>query len=1100
MRKRLNVRLLLRSGLALLVLAVVAHAVHAWQMGRHARGQLAQADLAEKEGRQDDLLLALNRHLIFDPDNDEVRARYGLALASAARTPRTRWGALEVLREVLIRLPGRADVRRKAADLALELKQYAEAARHAEVLRRNKPDDVELQLLLARCALGQGSALRARTALESAVRLEPGHIEANTLLALLLLQRFDRPRLATQVLDRLVRRRPRDPKVYLARARYRAGHGAVEKAEEDLALARVLAPRDLDILAESASLAWQRGHPETAREHWARAVRHHPAQARAYLGLARVQRHCGQDHEALRCLRKGIKKIPTDPALLGELADLLQEAGETKAAAKVIRALRKKGGALAPLRYLDGRLLEDRERWAEAARAFEEASVARGGSPDLTARAQLGLARCEGKRGAVQRQLTAARRAVSADPYLAAARLELGSLLLGLGALDEAVTELRALVKLPAVPKAGWPKLARALVQWNLLLSAEQRDWAEVDRALARAGEAKGDAVELAILRARSLLGRDLPDEAKVTLEEARRTAPKRFEPWEALADLALLQGKPREAEKVLAQARGTLGDRPEWRIARANLALQADPEKAGPVLRRLERGLDRLPTAGRLRVLWHLIGIYQRQRDRAGQVRLCRQIVAIRPRDREAHLVQLDVALLAGDDATATRLVKALRRVEGKDGAGWRYAEAARLAQERGRRKGLGEARKLLAEARRRKPSWVRPVLLKARLDDADGRAESALSDYLKALELGARQPSAVGRAVQLLVAARRYVQADRVVAWGQQQGILGQQSWRFGAEVAVLARQAHRAVALARLAVPAGTTDFRDHLWLGSVLEALERTTEAEQAYRDAVRVEPHAPDAWVALVAHLARSGPTFQAEEALADMERTLPKKHRLLAVARCREVMNQPVRAAESYRRAVAKAPSDRGVLQRAAAFFVRIDQPRQAVPLLRRLLEPRALLPEESMPEVRRQLALLVASGGVGRAEALALLEQNRQAEGDSEADQRVQKFVQAQRPGERRPALRALEKMPGGPVRVPAERYRLAQLYDAEKDGMKARPHWLTLLEADGLNPAYLAGYVRSLAGRKKPAEARLWLEQLEKVEPDSRRTQAVRRLVRRR
>src|SRR5437588_815599 len=47
---RLNMSLLVRTGIGLVILAGLAHLVHAWQMGRHARAPLAQpqrADLLE---------------------------------------------------------------------------------------------------------------------------------------------------------------------------------------------------------------------------------------------------------------------------------------------------------------------------------------------------------------------------------------------------------------------------------------------------------------------------------------------------------------------------------------------------------------------------------------------------------------------------------------------------------------------------------------------------------------------------------------------------------------------------------------------------------------------------------------------------------------------------------------------------------------------------------------------------------------------------------------------------------------------------------------------------------------------------------------------
>src|SRR4051794_31217009 len=96
---RVNVSFLVRTGVALAVLAGLVHLVHAWQMTRHAGDQLARANQVERDNHPDELVRSLGRSLAFEPGNHAVRARHALALADHARTLRQRWKALQALLE-----------------------------------------------------------------------------------------------------------------------------------------------------------------------------------------------------------------------------------------------------------------------------------------------------------------------------------------------------------------------------------------------------------------------------------------------------------------------------------------------------------------------------------------------------------------------------------------------------------------------------------------------------------------------------------------------------------------------------------------------------------------------------------------------------------------------------------------------------------------------------------------------------------------------------------------------------------------------------------------------------------------------------------------
>jgi tetratricopeptide (TPR) repeat protein len=355
------------------------------------------------------------------------------------------------------------------------------------------------------------------------------------------------------------------------------------------------------------------------------------------------------------------------------------------------------------------------------------------------------------------------------------------------------------------------------------------------------------------------------------------------------------------------------------------------------------------------------------------------------------------------------------------------------------------------------------------------------------------------VRRAVTLLAAQGRAGAADRLVSQAQARGALGGDFLRQAAEIAARARNFDHAVELARQAVPGDAGLYRDQLGLGQVLAACGRDAEAAAAFRRAARQVPDSPEVWLTLLTHLNRTGEVDQADAAVAEMKERLPAALRALTLARVQEALGRFGRAEAEYHRARTERPHEALVLRRLADFYLRLDRPARAEEVLRSLLGPRAALPLEEVPAVRRQLALaLSADGRGGAAEALKLLEENR-ASGASEesADRLTLLLVKAQQPGGRAAALRALGPLLKGPPLPAEEQLRLARLYEAEGDWARARECLLGLVARDGQNPAYLAALAEGLLKRGRRAEARPWLERLAQVEPDAPRTRGLRRLL---
>src|SRR5262249_50739495 len=117
------------------VFGVGVHALHGFQVKRHADVLLGQAHRAEAEGFPDRAADYLGRYLAYAPGDTGVLAEYGLLLDKLAKSARAQEGAYLVLDEVLRRDPGRLDVRRRQAQIALDLKRYLDAEENLRKLR-----------------------------------------------------------------------------------------------------------------------------------------------------------------------------------------------------------------------------------------------------------------------------------------------------------------------------------------------------------------------------------------------------------------------------------------------------------------------------------------------------------------------------------------------------------------------------------------------------------------------------------------------------------------------------------------------------------------------------------------------------------------------------------------------------------------------------------------------------------------------------------------------------------------------------------------------------------------------------------------------------
>src|SRR5438034_11617554 len=139
MRQRLNVKLLGYALGTTVLFTAATHLLHGYQLRRNASDLVSQASRAEQEGNLDQATEYLARYLGFVPTDNDALARYGLLLDKQATTYKARRRVFEVLQQVLVREPARADVPRPEVRVAMTLDRFIPPRAHPKLFLHTSP-------------------------------------------------------------------------------------------------------------------------------------------------------------------------------------------------------------------------------------------------------------------------------------------------------------------------------------------------------------------------------------------------------------------------------------------------------------------------------------------------------------------------------------------------------------------------------------------------------------------------------------------------------------------------------------------------------------------------------------------------------------------------------------------------------------------------------------------------------------------------------------------------------------------------------------------------------------------------------------------------
>jgi tetratricopeptide (TPR) repeat protein len=312
-----------------------------------------------------------------------------------------------------------------------------------------------------------------------------------------------------------------------------------------------------------------------------------------------------------------------------------------------------------------------------------------------------------------------------------------------------------------------------------------------------------------------------------------------------------------------------------------------------------------------------------------------------------------------------------------------------------------------------------------------------------------------------------------------------------RAAAEISLWRQDLPSALNSAALAVPPGSKDYRDHVWLGYIQAAAGETTKAEKAFRQAIKLARREPAPRVALIQHLARIGRLTDAKAEIQKARRHMAGKYAGLALARCYESIGEAKVAERLYLKAREARPDDVPTLRSVATFYLLQRDYQQAQKILQQIINLKIKARAEKA-WARRMLAFVMALKGDYQQlkEALSqldLVDQEGPGRGGRIRAQtlRTKALLLATRRtrSQRKEAIEILESIVNKPSPEAGDMYFLAQLYNSVDDWPNAR-RWLErLVDSHDKQPVFLAYYALSLVRRGENRAAEEILKKLRRL-----------------
>ncbi len=641
-------------------------------------------------------------------------------------------------------------------------------------------------------------------------------------------------------------------------------------------------------------------------------------------------------------------------------------------------------------------------------------------------------------------------------------------------------------------------------------LAQKEEDWKQAEKLLDEAEQTYGDKLVLRLARGQYLVRRYKQAAADRVKQLAGNTdhfkEEERIKLVVGLVRLARQEEIWQLIELLLQQGDEQLGDHIQLRLARAEYLANRYRAEAAERIAKLAQDVDQFDENTQLQLFEGLLSIATQIGDYEHAKTFCELLAEKRPHNLRILSMLFENAFRTQDVSGMDDTLRKIEVIEGQ-GPQWHFSQAARLSLQvkDADDARLDQALEHLVEAEKERPSWSRVSLLMAAIYDQKRDYATALKRYLKAIEMGERNPGAIHRTAQLLAQRGRYAEARDTIRKAEIRILrLDRLDMRLAHQVGEL----DEALQLAEKIVPK-SENYHDHIFLGQLCQAKAREAaganqvdeartylkNAHASLQKAVELADDVPETWVAMVQFFGPLKQTDEAEKAIAQAREKLSADVLPLALARCYMAMDRDKQAAAEFAKALEAGPEDLDAVRAAIRFYVRTKEGASARKQINRILSGDLKAPLADQLWARRELARMIARKGdfPSRQKALALIQENLKVSPMSTPDLNESALLQGTSPArlQREAAIKTLESLKNPSVK---QAFQLAQLHYDQGDWQKANDQMLRLLSEHNDQPTYTARYVGWLLDRDELDSADLWIRTLQRNAPNQFGTTSLR------
>ena len=612
----LNVKAAVISFIVLIVVTGSTHLLHSYQLKRQSATyhELALAAWNDKPRRDADALICMTEYLRQNPKDWAANTEMGFWLGETGRFS----AASAKLEEVLRAVPKQGvldpatitEIHRKLVQLAMALNRFSDAQYHLSYLLKDYPDDSKIDnegasmlKMLGKCQIALGNDAKAKETFQRALKnpKNRGRVDIWYELAMTLQFKLQDEPAARKVMAEMIAVKQNDESAH-AHHVYGVWLAEVGQYEEALRQAEATLKLEKDhpgglYLAGDCEL--HRRHFPMAEKYAIRGMEVAPQDVAMYVLLANVYFRSNGREKAIAVLNKGVEALSTRSAkcrLLWHLANLYldgQGAHNSASIAKAeeyIQQLRDFSFSPTQLDFLDARVLYANDDWHRARDAFDKVRPLMNDFPQLMKCLDFWIGYCYLQQGNPDRAMAAFRSSLAFDKFYFKARDGIAMIFQSNGMLKDAAEEYRQVLAGNDQDGDAWLAYVRTLMLQNLRSKDEERNWDFVLQQLERAKQIIPHEGQLDLFRAEIALAQGKPNEAERILTSLRTVSPKSVEFCVGQANLCAKEGQPTKAAKILADGRERLGDHFLLRLAEAALALREEGFAQGRKSKRRHR------------------------------------------------------------------------------------------------------------------------------------------------------------------------------------------------------------------------------------------------------------------------------------------------------------------------------------------------------------------------------------------------------------------------------------------------------------------------------------------------------------------------------